>query len=156
MTLDAARIDLRKAFVEGMGYVALSRVKRLEALTLLGINKMALAVSPDALAIDQYLQNASREAAAQFAHLAQSAKKRSQTPPEAASKNSPWSERLSDMRKTHPNAFKPWRAEEDQQLKKHFKKGDTVKALSTMLGRQPGSIRARLKKHFGEDVSLNS
>lgn len=156
MTLDAARIDLRKAFVEGMGYVALSRVKRLEALTLLGINKMALAVSPDALAIDQYLQNASREAAAQFAHLSQSAKKRSQTPPEAASKNSPWSERLSDMRKTHPNAFKPWRAEEDQQLKKHFKKGDTVKALSTMLGRQPGSIRARLKKHFGEDVSLNS
>ena len=27
MTLDSARIDLRKAFVPGMGYVALSRVK---------------------------------------------------------------------------------------------------------------------------------
>jgi ATP-dependent exoDNAse (exonuclease V) alpha subunit len=32
MTLDAARIDLRKAFVEGMGYVALSRVKKLDNL----------------------------------------------------------------------------------------------------------------------------
>ncbi len=42
MTLDGARIDLRKAFVEGMGYVALSRVKRLDALSLLGINRMAL------------------------------------------------------------------------------------------------------------------
>ncbi|MAU34259.1 ATP-dependent endonuclease, partial [Candidatus Saccharibacteria bacterium] len=38
MTLDAARIDLRKAFVEGMGYVALSRVKNLDNLYLAGIN----------------------------------------------------------------------------------------------------------------------
>lgn len=34
MTLDAARIDLGKAFVEGMGYVALSRVKNLNNLYL--------------------------------------------------------------------------------------------------------------------------
>ena len=41
MTLDAAKIDLRKAFVEGMGYVALSRVRDLDNLYLYGINRKA-------------------------------------------------------------------------------------------------------------------
>ena len=52
MTLDAARIDLRKAFVEGMGYVALSRVKNLSNLYLTGINQMALKASEEARQID--------------------------------------------------------------------------------------------------------
>lgn len=56
MTLDAARIDLRKAFVEGMGYVALSRVKNLNSLYLRGINQMALRVSDNARAIDENLR----------------------------------------------------------------------------------------------------
>lgn len=56
MTLDAAKIDLSKAFVEGMGYVALSRVKNLSSLYLLGINKMALRTSEDAKLIDEMLR----------------------------------------------------------------------------------------------------
>jgi hypothetical protein len=44
MTLDAAKMDLSKAFVPGMGYVALSRVRSLEGLELLGINREALRV----------------------------------------------------------------------------------------------------------------
>ena len=66
MTLDAAKIDLRKAFVEGMGYVALSRVRDLDNLYLYGINRRALEVSPDALAIDQVLKQASRESAERY------------------------------------------------------------------------------------------
>jgi ATP-dependent exoDNAse (exonuclease V) alpha subunit len=46
MTLDAAEIDLSRAFDRGMGYVALSRVKRLENISLLGLNERALEVSP--------------------------------------------------------------------------------------------------------------
>jgi hypothetical protein len=42
--LGRARIDLRRAFVEGMGYVALSRVRSLDTLSLSGINNMALRV----------------------------------------------------------------------------------------------------------------
>jgi hypothetical protein len=45
MTLDAAEIDLSRAFDKGMGYVALSRVKRLENISLLGLNTLALQVS---------------------------------------------------------------------------------------------------------------
>lgn len=72
MTLDAARIDLRKAFVAGMGYVALSRVRDLEHLYLYGINRRALEVSPDALAIDEILRQASGRAARRYASLCHS------------------------------------------------------------------------------------
>ena len=46
MSLDAAEIDLSKSFVPGQGYVALSRLRSLGGLTLLGLNSMALAVDP--------------------------------------------------------------------------------------------------------------
>lgn len=62
MTLDAARIDLSRAFVEGMGYVALSRVRSLKHLILDGLNGMALRVSPLAKQIDLELRNKSQRA----------------------------------------------------------------------------------------------
>ncbi len=47
MSLDAARIDLSRAFAYGQGYVALSRVRSLNGLTLAGLNQRALEVHPD-------------------------------------------------------------------------------------------------------------
>lgn len=44
MSLDSAEIDLSKSFAYGMGYVALSRVKSLDGIRLLGINPTALMV----------------------------------------------------------------------------------------------------------------
>lgn len=60
MTLDAAEIDLGNAFVDGMGYVGLSRVKNLSNLYLKGINQRALKVSPEAQRIDKELRQMSR------------------------------------------------------------------------------------------------
>lgn len=62
MTLDAARIDLSRAFVEGMGYVALSRVKGLKHLQLDGMNNMALRVSKQARELDGLLRSRSQAA----------------------------------------------------------------------------------------------
>jgi hypothetical protein len=62
MTLDAARIDLRRAFVEGMGYVALSRVRSIRHLILDGLNGMALRVSPLARQIEAELRAGSEKA----------------------------------------------------------------------------------------------
>ncbi len=45
MTLDKAEIDLSRAFASGQGYVALSRLKTLQGLHLIGFNPQALQVS---------------------------------------------------------------------------------------------------------------
>ena len=62
MTLDAARIDLANAFVEGMGYVALSRVRGIEFLILDGLGAKALQVSKEARHIDAMLKKLSEMA----------------------------------------------------------------------------------------------
>lgn len=53
MTLEAAEIDLSKTFETGQGYVALSRLKELENLRLIGINEMALKVDSLAFKADK-------------------------------------------------------------------------------------------------------
>lgn len=59
MSLSAAEIDLSKAFVEGLGYVALSRVTTMDGIRLLGLNRRSLAVSEKACRIDIELRAAS-------------------------------------------------------------------------------------------------
>lgn len=53
MSLDAAVMDLSDTFEYGQGYVALSRVRRLAGLHLLGINQRALQVHPRILEKDK-------------------------------------------------------------------------------------------------------
>lgn len=153
MTLDAARIDLRKAFVEGMGYVALSRVKNLENLYLHGINRLALQVSEDAQAIDGSLRSRAADDAKKFSHLEEAAKVRKDAlPKKKPASSSNWTEKIAKMRETYPNAYKPWQPADDDLLKERFQNGASVKDLSEALGRHEGSITMRLQKHFGEDV----
>lgn len=151
MTLDAARIDLRKAFVEGMGYVALSRVKNLENLYLSGINRMALTISEDALRIDELLRVRAAADTKKFAHLEKRIKERANAP-EKKPKTAGWADKIAKMRETHPNAYKPWQPGDDAVLKQGFQTGMSVKDLSDKLGRHQGSITMRLQKHFGEDA----
>jgi ATP-dependent DNA helicase PIF1 len=155
MTLDAARIDLSKAFVEGMGYVALSRVKNLDNLYLVGINRMALRVSEDARMINEQLQQRAGQDSKKFAHLAKQAETR-QSSPDAAKKKSgsgtTWQEKIAKMRETHPKAYMPWEKSDDDILKQDFHSGSSLSELSAKLGRHEGSIKMRLQKHFGEDV----
>lgn len=61
MTLDTAELDLTKAFVEGMGYVGLSRVRSLKTLYLKGFNQRSLMVSGVARAIDTKFKERSKE-----------------------------------------------------------------------------------------------
>lgn len=59
MSLDAAHIDLSKSFAPGMGYVALSRVRALHGLKLIGLNHEALKVSDEILEFDKHLKKIS-------------------------------------------------------------------------------------------------
>lgn len=158
MTLDAARIDLRKAFSEGMGYVALSRVRSLDRLYLLGINRTALMVSGEARKIDFILKNESSKAEKRFSHLKEVAKKREAGKiVEVQPSKTTWAEKLEKMRQEYPNAYRAWRLVDDSKLQEMvFENGkidaDLIAKLSKELGRHKGSIEARIKKLFGEDA----
>ena len=157
MTLDGAHIDLSTAFVPGMGYVALSRVKSLSSLTLGGLNRTALMMNEEAYDIDERLRKKSqadvkKHADLEASYTAAAAKREKQVA--RATGASGWKEKLDKMRADYPNAYKPWQIIEDETLVNQFKAGVKVAELSTLLGRHRGSIRARLKKHFGEDANI--
>ncbi len=67
MTLDRARMDLRRTFAPGMGYVALSRVESMDGLYLDGINERAFLVSPEAVKLDGILRERSQMAERELA-----------------------------------------------------------------------------------------
>lgn len=62
MSLDAAEIDLSKAFVYGQGYVALSRVRSLDGLKVIGMHPNALQVDPKIVHQDVKFHKESEEA----------------------------------------------------------------------------------------------
>lgn len=66
MSLDAMEVDLSKSFVKGMGYVALSRVRSLGGMKLLGFNTLSLEVDPAVLEFDEVLKEMSDTAVAQL------------------------------------------------------------------------------------------
>jgi len=71
MSLDAAEIDLSKSFEMGMGYVALSRVRSLDGIKLLGINDMAYQVNPQIIEFDKRLFEMSNQTIEYLAQMPQ-------------------------------------------------------------------------------------
>jgi len=70
MTLETAEIDLSKSFEKGQGYVALSRLKSLKGLKLVGFNRTALEVDNLAFRADKRFQELSAEEEGRFQQLA--------------------------------------------------------------------------------------
>ncbi|WP_445346376.1 AAA family ATPase [Acinetobacter bohemicus] len=66
MTLEAAEINLSHTFEKGQGYVAISRLKALNGLKLLGINQQALELDSLAIKADRRFQELSDEAENHF------------------------------------------------------------------------------------------
>lgn len=61
MTLDAAEIDLRNVFEQGQGYVALSRLRTLSGMRVLGINDMTTHISTLIRKVDKRFRELSDE-----------------------------------------------------------------------------------------------
>ncbi len=70
MTLDAAAVDLSQAFEYGQGYVALSRVRELSGLYLLGYNERALQIHPEVAVQDTQFKLGSASARKRFDTMA--------------------------------------------------------------------------------------
>ncbi len=71
MSMDSARIDLSSAFEYGQGYVALSRVRSIEGLQLVGYNETALRVHPEVSSVDSMFRERSRHAVHTFGALSE-------------------------------------------------------------------------------------
>ncbi|MBY0538074.1 AAA family ATPase [Patescibacteria group bacterium] len=69
MSLDAVEVDLSKAFVFGQGYVALSRVRTLAGLKVLGLSVNALQVDPKIVRRDAGFKSESEAAEETFVAL---------------------------------------------------------------------------------------
>jgi hypothetical protein len=167
MTLDAARVDLSRAFVPGMGYVALSRVKSLDSLSLAGLNRIALQVAPEATRLDEDFREACRIAVRDLAHLEVGEKERSYDPvsikkiklpkdplvaKEKAARSAAWNEKILKLRKTVPKANMAWTIEESHELMELFLESMSVWELSRHFGRKPVAIMLRLNLSLGAEL----
>ncbi|MGO9545964.1 MAG: AAA family ATPase [Rhodomicrobium sp.] len=147
MSLDAAVMDLSNAFEYGQGYVALSRVRSLSGLHLLGWNERALRVHPLALEKDADFRSASEAERERLAakrgetQTLQAAFVRELKGVKAAPAGSPpaGGERTG-------NSYKKWTLEEEADISARFKRGESVKAIAAALDRQESGVRARLVK----------
>ena len=72
MSLDEAVVDLSECFVPGQGYVALSRVRTLAGLTLLGLGNMALQMDERVRDFDRRLMETSEKTALRLESLERS------------------------------------------------------------------------------------
>ncbi len=166
VSLDAAVMDLSQVFEYGQGYVALSRVRTLSGIHLLGVNARAFQVHPIVLAEDQLFRAAAERAEVEYGRLTPERimemehnfiiicggkKKRIKKVKKVKKSETEINEKeisggFDAIRTKHPQAYRPWTSEEEAQLKKMFERGKQMKEITGKLGRQPGSIRARLKK----------
>ncbi|MBI3306015.1 AAA family ATPase [Candidatus Nomurabacteria bacterium] len=162
MSLDAAVMDLSQVFEFGQGYVALSRVRRLSGLYLLGINEHALKVHPEILKKDKDFKNKSAEAEQVFSKIPENDLKKmhedfvlacggkiKKEPKNSGQEGAPYSARpnaFAEIREKHPNAYRPWSKEQDEELGKLFIDGASISDLMQKFGRKRGGITARLEK----------
>ncbi|MFY9642049.1 MAG: AAA family ATPase [Rhodomicrobium sp.] len=147
MSLDTAVMDLSHAFEYGQGYVALSRVRALSGLHLLGWNERALRVHPLALEKDADFRRASE------AERDRLAAKRSK----ADALQTAFAKELKGAEPAQAklvavaggrtgSAYRKWTAEEDADLQARYKRGESIKVIAAALGRQDGGIQSRLVK----------
>jgi ATP-dependent exoDNAse (exonuclease V) alpha subunit len=156
MSMDAAVMDLSDVFEYGQGYVALSRVRRLSGLYLLGINARALQVHPLILEKDTDFRASSEEARVVFGKIEPEEKEKMRKNfiiamggkwrDEKSSSIQRSTGQLEKIREKHQQAYKKWTPDEEGEVIAAFKSGKSIKEISTQTGRQTGGIRARLIK----------
>lgn len=152
MSLDGAVMDLSDVFEFGQGYVALSRVRRLSGLHLIGWNKRAFEVHPDVLSKDEGFQIASDNAKTRYSHISSVdlAKKHDAhiiaSGGKLKSVNYIQSRGYDKVREFYPNAYRPWSKQQDRELQHLFADGFSVKDLAVIFSRKQSAIRSRLIK----------
>ena len=145
MSLDAVEVDLSKSFERGMGYVALSRVRSLEGLTLLGLNDLAVQVRGEVLDFDEELKKISNRHLAEMLYLSKTEKEKKQT--EFLKKISP--------ERTAGGRIKKKKVSTVEETKKYFDAGMNLREISKARGLAIGTVLDHLEKLLAEDPRLD-
>ncbi|MFF5372828.1 hypothetical protein [Streptomyces sp. NPDC013187] len=74
--------------------------------------------------------------------------------PRAEPEKKPKAYTVADKRKTHPNAYEPWSAEDDQRLAERCAQGASLAELAQEFGRNKGGIASRLLKINAEGPAV--
>ena len=152
MSLDEAVMDLRDVFEFGQGYVALSRVRRLSGLHLLGWNERAFQVHPEVLAKDAGFHAQSEQAAVRIAGRVAGEEMTAMherflrlcggTILSEAHVSAPKAARDSHTAREHGNTRGERRWERTLAL---IRSGKTIADVATLLGRTKGTIVGHLE-----------
>ena len=151
MSLEEAVVDLSAVFEFGQGYVALSRVRRLSGLHLLGWNERAFLVHPEVAAKDAQFRVESEQAAHRFGMM-------------AADETTAMQERfvracdgkiISEVRPSAPKvsyvprtANEPGKARHERRCERTLtliRSGKTIAAVAEICGRTEGTILQHLE-----------
>lgn len=158
MSLDEAVVDLSGVFEFGQGYVALSRIRRLSGLYLLGWNERAFQVHPEVLEKDVRFHAQSEQTAHTLSKITGdeivtmhdrfvcSCGGKIISESSVGIPKTPVSFGFEKIREKHPNAYFPWDKTQDEKLRELFAKDSSVTGLAKTLNRTRGAIKSRLAK----------
>src|SRR3989339_1550550 len=145
MSLDAAIMDLSAVFEYGQGYVALSRVRRLSGLHLLGCNDHALLVHPDIIEKDREFRALSQESEKHFNDTpGEELRKKYEEFITACGGNLQESNPAKPLHKVSPGSTY------DETLAL-FQSGKSIKEMAKKRGLTEGTIIAHIEKLFSQD-----
>jgi energy-coupling factor transporter ATP-binding protein EcfA2 len=145
MSLDAVEVDLSKSFERGMGYVALSRVRSLEGLTLLGLNSNAVLVRGEVLDYDENLRKLSNQHLAELVSLTENEKKNKQA--KFLRTISPAMDKYGKVKKPKVNTM--------EETRKMFEAGMSLNEIANARGMKAETILDHLEKLLAEDQTLD-
>ncbi|MFA6797228.1 MAG: AAA family ATPase [Candidatus Paceibacterota bacterium] len=146
MSLDAVEVDLSKSFERGMGYVALSRVRTLEGLRILGLNETALKVRDDVMEFDEELKEMSVEDKRWFNSLDDK---------EIKEKQAKFFAKISPPEGTPINKKKKSRISPIQETKNMLEQGMGLKEILEIKGVKIGTILEHIEKILKENPDLD-
>jgi len=145
MSLDAIEVDLSKSFERGMGYVALSRVRSLEGLTLLGLNEMAVQVRGEVLDFDEELRKISNKHLAEMLALSDLERKE---------KQKKFLQKISPER-TATGRVKKKKVSTYEETRTYLESGMNLNEIANAKGTKIGTVLDHLEKLLNEDPKLD-